>query len=246
MPPSRATPLYGALLERQFEIALWIQVFKGARDETPSPGGLWSKIKATVRELEWFQALDVLEGVLVVAATFLEGRSPKLAYEARDAANRAFEKYLVGFRFVEGRLAPIDSEVDREAVQEAMEAARDFSGAQRHLRLALERFADRESPDYANSVKESISAVESVVKKVTGESTLGAGLKVLERSGIAVHPALASAWAKIYGWTSDADGIRHASVEAVETDQAMARYMLVCSSAFVSYLIDVGRRGGLL
>ncbi len=50
------------------------------------------------------------------------------------------------------------------------------------LKRALELFSDRGSPDYRNSIKESISAVESFVIFTTGKDkgTLGQLTKKLE------------------------------------------------------------------
>jgi hypothetical protein len=124
--------------------------------------------------------------------------------------------------------------------------AASIAGARYALDRAVELLADRVSPDYPNSIKESISAVEAVVKKVTSEGTLGAGLSKMEAAGLAIHPALKSAWSKMYGWTSDDDGIRHGSIDPSEADQAIAKYMLVTCSAFVSYLTEEGRKVGLL
>jgi len=51
---------------------------------------------------------------------------------------------------------------------------------------------------------------------------------------------LAKGYNKIYGWTSDEGGIRHALSDKgdVEITLADARYMLVSCSAFVNYLIS--------
>lgn len=118
--------------------------------------------------------------------------------------------------------------------------------ARHSLDRAVELLADRTTPDYPNSIKESISAVEAIVKKITGEGTLGAGLKKLEAAGLTIHPALRGAWSQMYGWTSDDNGIRHAGIEAANADQALAKYMLVTCSAFVSYLVVEGNKVGLL
>lgn len=65
-------------------------------------------------------------------------------------------------------------------------------------------------------MKESISAVEALVKQVTGtKDTFGAALKKL---GVDAHPAFVEACSKIYGYTSDADGIRHALSDEVATE----------------------------
>ncbi|MEI3844903.1 MULTISPECIES: hypothetical protein [unclassified Microbacterium] len=75
---------------------------------------------------------------------------------------------------------------------------------------------------------------------------LGSGLKKLEAAGLPIHPALKAAWLEMYGWTSDDDGIRPGGIEAAGADQALAKYVLVTSSAFVSLLIEEGRKIGLL
>jgi hypothetical protein len=106
--------------------------------------------------------------------------------------------------------------------------------------------ADRQNPDYPNSVKESISAVEAITKRITGENTLGAGLKKLQTAGLNIHPALKDGWLKIYGWTSDENGVRHGAIDAATIDQTVAKYMLVSCSAFVSYLVEEGRKANLI
>ena len=75
-------------------------------------------------------------------------------------------------------------------------------------------FPIRECPDYRNSIKESISAVESLVATVVGEKgTLGQLIKKLEDE-ISLHPALRTAFGSLYGYTSDEGGIRHAILES--------------------------------
>jgi len=51
---------------------------------------------------------------------------------------------------------------------------------------------------------------------------------------------------KLYGYTSDEDGIRHAILNDPELGFAEAKFMVVSCSAFVNYLIAKGEAGGLL
>lgn len=81
---------------------------------------------------------------------------------------------------------------------------------------------------------------------MSGENDLAAGLKKLDSAGLTVHPALKQAWMKMYGYTSDESGVRHGAIEAATVDQSLAKYMLVTCSAFVSYLIEEGRKAKLL
>lgn len=226
--------------------SMWAWEFKKPRDEQPDDNRVWGQVKGQVLSGEWFDALDIIEAYVGYLERFATWHSDSLASQAVEAINDIFESHLVGFRFISRKIVPLDSDVDADAVAEAIKASRDFAGARAHLQRASELLADRKSPDYPNSIKESISAVEAVVRKVTQESTLGAGLKKLQVSGITIHPALEGAWSKMYGWTSDANGIRHAAVEPADADQSIAKYMLVTCSAFVTYLIEAGRKVKLI
>ncbi|MCZ7542089.1 MAG: hypothetical protein M5R40_00440 [Anaerolineae bacterium] len=102
--------------------------------------------------------------------------------------------------------------------------------------------ADRENPDYRNSIKEAISAVEATAKIITGDkkATLRQALKRL-----GLHPALESGLSSIYGYTSDADGIRHALTDEPNVTHDDAKFMLVSCSAFVNYLIARANKAGI-
>lgn len=52
-----------------------------------------------------------------------------------------------------------------------------------------------------------------------------------------LHGALRLAFEKLYGYASDANGIRHALMEESNLEQEDAVFMLVACSAFVSYVI---------
>ena len=52
-----------------------------------------------------------------------------------------------------------------------------------------------------------------------------------------MHAALRQALEKLYGYTSDEKGVRHALLDEATVDEADARFMMVACSAFVTYLI---------
>ena len=194
--------------------AVWERQFKRARDERPSDGVVWSVVKKVILEAQWFEVLDLIESIVKYLDMYPSGYSRNRAAVMSDAFNDRFEHFLVGYRFIGMEITPVDSTMDATAVSDALESTGALAGARHHLERAIELLADRQNPDHANSIKESISAVEAIVKKVTGEGTLGAGLVKLEASGLVIHPSLKLAWSKMYGWTSNADGIRHAGIEA--------------------------------
>ena len=107
---------------------------------------------------------------------------------------------------------------------------------------ATELFSRRPLPDYENSIKESISAVEAVCSIITGLSgknaTLGKTIKKLKDYGVHIHPSMENAFSSMYGYTSDEDGIRHGGIDFKWAPAEDAKYMLVSCSAFVNYLIE--------
>ena len=107
------------------------------------------------------------------------------------------------------------------------------------MRRAAELYGQRPTPDYRNSIKESISAVEAAVQFLAGKKSYGVErpLKAIEEE-FEIHPALRGGFEKLYAYTSDADGIRHALLEKDKLTQADARYMLVACSAFANYLVS--------
>ena len=157
-----------------------------------------------------------------------------------DEYNAIFKKYIVGYRLVNGLLTSITSEDEISSIEGAIERA--SPSVKEQLNKALQDLSDREHPHYGKSVEAAISAVESQCCILLGKDnvTLGVALKQLETKGIIIHAALKEAFNKLYGYTSDADGIRHGSINPSEVDQELAKFMLVSCSAFVNYLIAKG------
>ena len=156
-----------------------------------------------------------------------------------DLFNNLFEKECVGYRFIDGKITDIidDSEIDE--IEEALDNK--FSACKKSIIKALNLLYDREKPDYSNSVKESISAIESMCNIILGtnNSTLGDALNKLEKQGVKIHGAMKKAFSSLYGYTSDKSGIRHNSGIDENTTFEEAKYMLVACSAFLNYLVQI-------
>ena len=157
-------------------------------------------------------------------------------HSATAIYNDAFEREYVGYRIINGEARPITNEVEVETIEDALSDS--HKNVTQHINKALGFLSDRESPDYANSIKESISAVERMCSIIIGKpTTLGEALKKLEDNGIVIHSALKGAFSKLYGYTSDASGIRHAGeLGGKDSTFEEAKFMLVSCCAFVNYL----------
>jgi hypothetical protein len=104
----------------------------------------------------------------------------------------------------------------------------------------LKLLSNRQSPDFRNSIKESISAVEAQCKIICEEptSTLTKSLEIIQRRDrVKIHPRLNEAFQKIYSWTNDDGGIRHALSDEQNIDREDAQFMLIVCSAFINYLL---------
>ena len=89
--------------------------------------------------------------------------------------------------------------------------------------------------------------MEGICKLLTGEKSGGIDKALAKLAvNIKMHSALKAGFSKLYGYTSDEDGIRHPILEDENLGFAEAKYMLVTCSAFVNFLVDKGREAGLL
>lgn len=156
-----------------------------------------------------------------------------------EAFNGIFEQEYVGYRIIDSKIAPITNDNETKTIQEALTSP--YSEVNQHLEKSLGFLSDRTNPDYANSIKESISAVERMCSLIIGKSTtLGAALDKLEKAGLQIHPAMKSAFEKLYGYTSDGSGIRHSGqLGGANSSFEEAKFMLVSCCAFINYLKGV-------
>jgi AbiJ-like protein len=214
--------------------ALWTDHLKEPTDLIPYTfSDAVSFLRKHFFSIEWYRQLDFVEDCSNSGPTEVKNDFVILCNSYLKRENSAY-------RFVNGELSEITSEIEIEEVERATNASGIYAGVQEHLKSALSLMNDRTNPDYRNSIKESISAVESLSKILSGneKATLGQALKVIEKNG-SLHKALKSAFSSLYGYTNDADGIRHALLDESTLKKADARFMIVSCSAFVNYLMTL-------
>ncbi len=210
----------------------WTDYFKTRIDTLPE---YFNDAKKIVREYfykaEWNEVYDFVE--------FSANNGPDdLNKSFIRQCNIVLEKENSAYRFVDSILVEISSEEEIESIEDAFQSVSKYSGIKAHLNSAISMLADRKKPNYRNSIKESISAVEAISQLITGDkkATLGKAIKVLEKEGL-LHNALKSSFSSLYGYTSNSDGIRHAMLEESTLTFIDAKYMLVACTAFINYVL---------
>ncbi len=184
-------------------------------------------------EYEWYEVYDFLE-FCIYAYPFEELKNHFIT-----RINQILEEENSGYRIIKDQIIEITSEQEIQSIEEALANTNPYSGVQQHLNQSLTLLSDRQNPDYRNSIKESISAVESICKIITQDdkATLGKALKIIEdKHGL--HAALKGSLSQLYGYTSDADGIRHAMSGESNLSYIDAKFMLVACTNFINYLIE--------
>jgi hypothetical protein len=174
-------------------------------------------------------------------------RHGKCPYKFTEGVEAALRWGRAAYRVLDKTIVPIGSEAELDTLRQAFAdlAATEFYGARQHLKNAAEELT---AGNCSDSIRESIHAVESVARTLASDGSLSNALAKLGAS-TKIHPAMNKAFASLYGYTSDAQGIRHAHLNdpaSPPPDETDALFMIGACAAFVSYLINKARNGGLL
>ncbi|MGC2411699.1 MAG: hypothetical protein WA459_03250 [Stellaceae bacterium] len=215
-----------------FADALWVDHYKQPIDTRPAIGyDFYKAIKEAEFGGQWYEIYDLISFILERFAF----RDTADRDRFRDLCNANLQREMSAWRVVGDEIARLTSEEEIAAVEESLTSSGPVAT---HIATALARLSDRAAPDFRNSIKESISEVEAMCRSITGDrkATLGNALNLLEENGINLHPALKSAFEKLYGYSSDSDGIRHSLLEESRLDFEDAKFMLVSCAAFINLL----------
>ncbi len=223
---------------QEYATYIWMYYLHNTIDTFPGLSGFFSHIRQYFFECDWYSVYDFIEITVNVLLY-----SPVVEEYSRTC-NATLERELSAYRFVDKKLVQITSDQEIAEIEAAIGISSQFT---QHLDRALELLSDRKTPDFRNSIKESISAVEAICKLITGSPkvTLGDALRQLENKLGTLHPALRNAFNNLYGYTSDAEGIRHGMLGESELDVEDAKFMLIACSAFINYLVAKADKAGL-
>lgn len=189
--------------------------------------------------LPWYRKLDLLEEIISYLFRVVRLNSDRTLSKLTELLvkrlNSHFEMAKYGYRIVENQVVPITDSIELETITTAID---EHGAVTIHLQEALNLYAKRPTPDYRNSVKESITAVEALCREITGESTLDRAIPKLKTKGIDLQSQFEEGLKKLYYYTNDSTtGVRHALLnDTYVPTEADAHFMLVTCSAFVNYI----------
>ena len=200
---------YGRERQESFCRAVLNDIFHQRNDKQHGYDYNWHRIYEDIHKViiiaVYNEALDVIEYCCRWVT-----QSLRLGDSVYRLFNDIFEHEYIGYRFLNSQIVPITDEQELSAIGDACNNP--IEGCRKQIQKAVAFLSDRQNPDYKNCIKESISAVESVCQVIVGDdkATLGDALKKLEENGVQIHSALKQGFSKLYGYTSDQGGIRHA------------------------------------
>ena len=199
-------------------------------DFQDDPGELKERLRIIIRRYKFFDLFDLIEFLC---------RQDNCSDDLKRDLSSSFEETRSAYRMVDHHtIVAVGNEDLAKTYLGALEEtiAHEADGARTHLIRAGKLAKDGK---FSDSVRESITAVEAVAKKLDPDSsTLGAALKTLSKRYF-WSKELRVAIEKLYAYTNVEKGIRHALVREgkANVDEADALFMLGACSSLVTYLL---------
>lgn len=186
-------------------------------------------------ELEWYERIDIFEWTFKYLFEHLETKYIRLLKECIKSLNHQLELLHFAYRVIDGLFIEVTSSSEISVIEDALVAPID--NAKTHLQQAIRLISPSQTtPDYRNSIKESISAVEAYCRYLTHESTLDRAIPKLQ-----LHPQIRQSIFDLYCYTNDKkSGARHAWMDQTNPpthDEAI--YLLVSACSFINYLVKL-------
>jgi len=227
---------------KQFLTRLWDKFYKREIAElwytSQSYGGYFAKtyfdFAGTIKYVkdfffndEWFEVFDFIE--------FLYENFPdkNVIDRLNPLLNSVLEEENSAYKIIDGIVAPLIDEEQIKEIEKALNPPDKFAPVREHIKHALKHLSDKKKPNYEDSIRESIHAVESLAKLITGKDKSLSGL-IQSLKDIPFN--LREGFKELYNWSSK--NLRHGkSGKELPTGFEEAVYMMVSCSAFVNYMI---------
>ncbi|HAZ48742.1 MAG TPA: hypothetical protein DDW76_23450 [Cyanobacteria bacterium UBA11369] len=210
----------------------------------------WEELTSHLRQCPWYQFYDFVElaGREVKEAEqsneFEDEWIARFGFEAyRQSINQLFAENQVGWRLdKESQLGrPVPEVLIKNLEKAESDLKDDFEPARNHYKKAY-RYLYEHPLDPENSIKEIVSAVESVAKTMFPKAkTLGDGIKEMRSHKFYSSMLLSmidKMIEKFYGSASSEPGVRHGASVSSRVDRIDAELWFHTGVAIIRYLID--------
>ena len=258
-------PLKLGELSREARMSFWNAFYRAdqdSRSEYDELTGDWREVLLSVHADFFYEGLDTFmdgeEDIYDIYKTYFLDydfnkvfdlitfivRHPKCPHRFDAGVILTFMEHGLAyvFEYKSRTIFPATTPEEGKAIIDAVHEldSQGLDGARQHL---VRSSAFINQGEWAQSMHESISAVESVARRIApGTNTLSAALDKLRNQGLLEHPALYQGLDKLYGYTSNEEGVRHSLLNQreskVEEDEAV--FMLGACASFASYLCRKG------
>lgn len=216
------------------------------RDESDpwhySEESAWDGLVCHLKQVRWMEFFDFVE--LVGKELQIKAEDPfqtnKFSYDSyQNRVNALFEEDFIGWRLDDHceltRNIPQSLLSRFESTKDLIENS--FEPAREHYRKSI-RYLYQHPIDPANSIKEIVSALESVGRTLyPGSATLGDVIKKIKK--LKTHPSqLLDAYEKFYAYANATPSVRHGHTEMTSLSVHDAELMVHTGIALIRYLID--------
>lgn len=216
---------------------VWIHFFKEPFDDFPRyEFQVGNYIRHFIESGSWYKVYEYFEFMFVNLKDVYSFK--KKEYE--DYINEILRRNNSGYTLSNNKFIPITNKTEINEIERAQKISKKYNlnGIQEHLNASIELLSQKPNPDYRNSIKESVSMVEAISRIIEpSANTLGKALNKLDQKN-KINGSLKAGFEKLYAYSNDKNGIRHALMEDENIDVEDARFFLVSCSAFSNYLIE--------
>ncbi len=189
----------------------------------------------------WHKRIDAIEWIIAYHRKQLcnsklnqeHAKSQSALNKFIEKMNWEFKRLNYAYRIINDVFIETTSESELSTINETLESA--DSNVITHLSECL-KLMSPSNPQIStrNAIKEAISAVEVIARKVTSTKTLDEAFRKFNN----LHPQIKSSMSSLYQYTNQPNtGIRHAWINQKEEptiDEAI--FVLVTGCAFINYL----------
>lgn len=221
----------------------------------PSQKQAKADAKSALDVLSWDKVYDFCERLHSHVATAVghhwndefQEQTPKTVVQAfiTGELQRLFAEEGLAFEFAEGLVRRRGRKHTVEITTKAQVVLGDprLGNARRHYDKAMQFFRHPSKPDFENTAKEAVCAVEAAGKALFPEAkvaTLGDLVKWLTlTSDVGMPKALGQTISGVYGYRSGGDGVGHGGSAGGEATAEVAEYVLAICASQIIYLVDL-------